>query len=494
MKATDELRSEIARRMREPFFGFRPLPASMGQREFVAALAPRPDPALLPSGVHILKGGNRSGKSTVGGWVAARHAIVTLKRWQKATGKRAPFWVISPNYEMSGEIVWKDKLKRFIHPRNIDAISYRDANKDWPAYLRTVDGVEILFKSADQGRGAFQGTAIGGAWIDEQIPQDVLEETMTRCIDYGAPLFQTLTPLEPDEFLEERFDDPPDGWHWYETTIDENRISIGGTLRDEEVDRFLASIPPLLRETRRRGVFASYEGVVFPEFSRHVHVRDFDVGMIPGEWYRFRGVDFGMNSPTCVLWAALDPEDVLWVYDEHHEAHATAEHHAREVIRRTGGARIEATWVDPAGDVLQSEDGIDVRRSARAVFQNHGIDITPATKSWIASYEEIGRRLKMRPHAEFGEFPGIVIHKSRCPNLIRQLPKYRFASPPKAKQRDTKDPREKVVKRDDHAVDALRYLSTGVATYIGDRAGDAKDRLVGVKREVAIGRGRGVFE
>ncbi len=58
-------------------------------------------------------------------------------------------------------------------------------------------GVSKLgFKSYDQGRKKFQGTAKHFIWLDEECPPDVYTECITRLMTLNGHLIATFTPLE----------------------------------------------------------------------------------------------------------------------------------------------------------------------------------------------------------------------------------------------------------------------------------------------------------
>ncbi len=58
-------------------------------------------------------------------------------------------------------------------------------------------GASLLgFKSYDQGRRKFQGTAKHVIWLDEEPPQDVYSECMARLMTTRGLMISTFTPLE----------------------------------------------------------------------------------------------------------------------------------------------------------------------------------------------------------------------------------------------------------------------------------------------------------
>lgn len=64
--------------------------------------------------------------------------------------------------------------------------------------IRHVSGGQSLvgFKSYDQGRKKFQGTAKHLVWLDEEPPEDVYDECMMRLMTTRGIMLCTFTPLE----------------------------------------------------------------------------------------------------------------------------------------------------------------------------------------------------------------------------------------------------------------------------------------------------------
>jgi phage terminase large subunit-like protein len=58
-------------------------------------------------------------------------------------------------------------------------------------------GVSVArFKSYEQGRQKFQGESIDWGWCDEEPPEDVYAEFLTRTVATGGMCFMTFTPLK----------------------------------------------------------------------------------------------------------------------------------------------------------------------------------------------------------------------------------------------------------------------------------------------------------
>lgn len=54
----------------------------------------------------------------------------------------------------------------------------------------------LNFKSFDQGRRLFQGTELELIWLDEEPPQDVYTECLTRTLTTKGMILSTFTPLQ----------------------------------------------------------------------------------------------------------------------------------------------------------------------------------------------------------------------------------------------------------------------------------------------------------
>jgi phage terminase large subunit-like protein len=52
------------------------------------------------------------------------------------------------------------------------------------------------FKSYQQGRGSFEGTAQHGAWLDEECPFDIYGEVLIRTATTDGVVLSTFTPIE----------------------------------------------------------------------------------------------------------------------------------------------------------------------------------------------------------------------------------------------------------------------------------------------------------
>lgn len=185
---------------------------------------------------------------------------------------------------------------------------------------------------------------------------------------------------------------------------------------------------------------------VLPEFdvSRHVvkGVPWEGTGRSPQLW--MGGMDFGFRSPTVFLWAA-EWEGVLYVVDERHETHQTLEAHIRAILESTNP---RPAWVgaDPAGKSRSLQSGV----SDISCLEDAGL----AVRARRCSVREGLALIRARLSPADGGPARLMIHE-RCVRLTEAMEKYHFDEERPENEEPVKD-------GPDHAVDALRYLVTGL--------------------------------
>lgn len=196
-------------------------------------------------------------------------------------------------------------------------------------------------------------------------------------------------------------------------------------LSEEQKKELWASIPPYQRDARSKGIPALGSGAIYPVSEDEYLVNDFE---LPEHWPRVYGLDVGWNR-TAAVWLAWNREaDVVHVYSEHYQGQAEPVIHAAAIKAR--GEWIPGV-VDPAARGRTQTDG----KRLMDVYRDVGLDITKAENAVEAGIYVVWQRLTAGR---------LKVFRS-CRNLITEMRLYR------------RDEKGKVVKENDHAVDALRY-------------------------------------
>lgn len=201
----------------------------------------------------------------------------------------------------------------------------------------------------------------------------------------------------------------------------------------------------------RLGLWVAAEGQFFEEWDPEQHVCDPFV--IPPDWTRWVGVDYGFADPFCALWLARGPDRRIVVYREVYRTGLRDEQQAILIRERSRGERI-VRWVgDPSMFNKRTEQQ---KPSIAKVYRALGVPLVPGYNARIPGWQAVRRVLasasgnppRLRIFRPSGELPDYG-----CPNLIRTLPEM---------VRDRLDPEDLAdkigsVKTDDHGCDALRY-------------------------------------
>lgn len=201
--------------------------------------------------------------------------------------------------------------------------------------------------------------------------------------------------------------------------------------------------------------FDAFQGQIFSEFRADVHV--IPPFSIPQEWTKFVGLDHGFVNPACAIWCAMDYDGTVFAYREFYQSGFIIEEICKGnvktgdsgLIRLNSTDKIEGIWVDPS---TKAERG---KGSDFLSYLDHlpkEWPLVPANNSVTSSIDRIQELLKINPKT--GK-PRLFVFNS-CPNLVEQIVQYRWKEL-SAGLSATQNQKEEPVKKDDHAVDALRY-------------------------------------
>jgi phage terminase large subunit-like protein len=162
---------------------------------------------------------------------------------------------------------------------------------------------QLVLKSYDQKREAFQGTEQDVIWLDEEPPLDVYTESLLRTMDttglgtHNGILMLTFTPLLgisetvmaflPGGEITERSDGS-------KCVIMASWDDVPH-LTEETKAQLLSSIPPYQRDARTKGIPQLGSGAIYPVPESEIIVDDM---AIPDHWPRGYGLDVGWNRTS----------------------------------------------------------------------------------------------------------------------------------------------------------------------------------------------------
>ncbi len=462
----------------------------LDQPDYIAVtdFVPRPDQperfdeqtafydSKLP-GVAFLIGGNGAGTSEVSCAKLAKFVLFD----QPPPRRDTPYYIISDTYEQVMKVIWKEKLyghghiphcevdwERVTYYSSKDGWPFRVPLKPWPG--RPGKNWTLEFKSYEQGRNNFQAAAIGGFLFSEQFPWPILEEVIARCREYsfkGAKLAE-FTPVDPalsadlEEMIEQ--DKLPPGWAVFRANTE--CAMEAGHVSEQWYQEFFGLVSDEMEDVRKTGAFGSYKGRIYPRFSRlHVTELPLEKLLVPGMMHR-RSIDwgFGEDNAFCCHWGAKTGSGHWIIYDEYYstDQDKTVHDHLREIADRHDWPEFNphygVTFADPSdpGNIRLAS------QFARYEPDYANFNIQAASNRVLEGIEYV--RWLLKP--DVNKRPRLIVHKTNCPKLCQQFKTYRWRQGTETGRNPT-DARMEPLKKNDHAVDSLRYLVFSDANSIG---------------------------
>lgn len=173
------------------------------------------------------------------------------------------------------------------------------------------NGSQTLVRSYGKDADKFAGTTLDYLAVDEPMPEDVWTECRRGLIARCARAWFAMTPLsEPwmyDQLYTPACEGNPDYFAIKITYWDNDK-------RPHDDPDWVARQTEEEAQSRLYGEFKHLSGRVYKEFDSAVHVIEpFD---IPSEWPRWQVIDPHDRRPFFVIWAAVGPDDTLYLYRE----------------------------------------------------------------------------------------------------------------------------------------------------------------------------------
>ncbi|MGE0525885.1 MAG: terminase family protein [Bdellovibrionales bacterium] len=293
---------------------------------------------------------------------------------------------------------------------------------------------ELGFKSYDQKRQSFEGTKKQVIWLDEEPSLDIYTECLLRTTDTSGRnegngiIMLTFTPLQGMSEVVLQF---LPGGEIAEKSAGTKTVIMATWddvphLSEEAKAKMLASIPLFQRDARSKGIPQLGAGAIYPVPESDFVVDDF---AIPEHWPRVYGMDVGWNR-TAAPWGAWDREsDVLYLYSEHYRGQAEPSIHAQAIKAR--GDWIPGV-IDPASRGRTQKDGQQLVQD----YVDLGLHLSFAFNGVESGIYEVWQRLSTGRLKVFRSMN----------NWLAEFRLYR------------RDEKGKIVKANDHLMDATRYL------------------------------------
>jgi hypothetical protein len=373
----------------------------------------------------IVRAGRKFGKTTL----SQKKAL----DWLKTPG--SVHWHIAPTYRQAKLISWEE-FKRMI-PQ--EALGKKPNDADLMIVLK--NGSRLHLMGSDDP-DALRGPAPTSATFEEAAFQkaEVWHEIMRpNLMPKKAPVLFIGTPK---------------GFNWFYDLEEEAKRSIARGenewatfhysvydnphIEREEIEKARKSCgDPRAWNQEYLALYESSVGRVFAMLDPERHSASLPIPSGPVH----RAVDWGMRDNTAALWGqvkTIDGKKKLCIYREYLENNLSASRQA-EVIKRMTTAEEHVVCTAISHDAAKQDAEIK-GLTVQWHFQNAGI--APLRKS---SRDKEGSRELINALIQEDR---LLIDKSRCPKLWKQMMIYEWKDTTMAKPEDTPD----------DAVDALHYL------------------------------------
>lgn len=286
--------------------------------------------------------------------------------------------------------------------------------------------------------GAIQGKTMSIAYCDEMTlyPDSIIDMISTRLSNPHSMLIATMNPSSPTHKLKQWIDKAAEGdpnYYALKFTLDDNPF-----VDDDYKLRLKNSLSGVFYKRNYLGEWCLAEGAIFDFFDRSIYV----VNRPPRSAdYWILGVDYGTNNAFAAVLLGVSTGyyaqngKMMWVEKEYYwdskktERQKTSSEFADDIKEFIQPYAVKCIYVDPSAANFK----LDLQRRGL-----HPVNADNDVENGI---------LKMTSDMKSGR----LFICSQCTNLIREVESYVWD--PKSAEKGEDAP----LKKDDHAVDALRY-------------------------------------
>jgi phage terminase large subunit-like protein len=396
----------------------------------------------------LLLGGNRAGKTVSGAtesafWLTGTHPFRSTPE--------PPVWGrgVSVDIEQGLKKIMLPELARWLPASSLVSGSWEQSYDKQARVLTLANGSRMDFLTGEMDTEKHAGTSRNFCWIDEEPPETIFNENMLRLVDVQGNWWMTMTPVLGMTWVYRRIYEPfiEGNESEYDVDVFQAPSENNPFLPPGALDAMLAGMSSEERQARKYGKFVAASGLVYPSFNPAIHVID---SIQPASVVHpiLTGMDHGLRNPTAWLWAYVDNEGRIIVFHEYYEAERTITEHASEINfwERTRNIQFKINY--RVGDPSITQRNAINGESVQSEYSRDDVFIGLGNNDIPYGLNRVRRLLDTR---------GLLITND-CTHLIRELHTYRWSQFASMKAREAKQPREIPEKKNDHAVDALRYL------------------------------------
>lgn len=308
-----------------------------------------------------------------------------------------------------------------------DIIYYQEATDG------TLEDWEKCTSRLRNGRVSFQ------QMLGDCNPQQPTHWLKKRCDDGKTQMLHSRHEDNP-----RLFDQLPDG-------------SFRVTAFGESYLKRLDNLTGVRKLRLRDGLWVAAEGTIYEAWRPDVHLIDRKI--LPKEWQRIWGVDFGFTNPFVWQMWAIDPDGRMYLEKEIYRTKRLVEDHARDIMRVV--TTEDGRWKYPRPvAIVCDHDAED-----RATLERHlGMGTVAANKNVSEGIQAL--QVRVDPEKAGDGLPRLFVCRDALVERDQELKQaglptcfseeiegYVWAPTP-----DGKPIKDEPLKKDDHAMDTARYV------------------------------------
>jgi len=278
----------------------------------------------------------------------------------------------------------------------------------------------------------------------EDIPYELFLQLFGRLSGNKLPKKLLLAEGNPAPgAMKDRYKDSTEQWRKENKifAITNAKTEANPWVTQDYIDRIKRNYSPWWIARYLNSEWDNKSELVFDCWDDRNIIKPIDPKGIPTSYKRRNGMDWGWVTPTAIIWAYLDYDGNIVIYDEYYITKTIPELVAKEGARH---GRIY-TVADHAMKGLKMPDGQDTNRTIWTELQRFGMVLIPCNKEELSNIIFTNTLMKHNK----------IKIAENCVNLLKEIKNWKWKQ---LKLGQDKDMPEEPISKDNHGCDALNYL------------------------------------
>lgn len=372
---------------------------------------------------------------------------ISFVLWAMASYDRQNFAMCGKTVGSFRRNVW-NWLRPVLHARGYEIQEFRTSNTIIVNNGRVTNYFYIFGGRDESSQDLIQGMTLAGLYCDEValMPESFVNQATGRCSVKRAKMWFNCNPESPMHWFLK---------NWIEKKDEKKMLHLHFTMDDNPSlsdlvrERYKTTYTGVFYQRFILGLWVMAQGAIYKDaWSDELYFDKEQLDLIyknPRLYRRYISIDYGTVNPMAFL-DIWDDGDTVWVCREYYW-NSRAEGGKEKDNSQYGDDLMEfikfSDYAPTAVIVDPSAASFKIEMRNRGLRAKETVDTINADNSVIEGIRNVNRLLTRRK---------IRIYKEACPNLIKEMQSYAWDE--KAIQNGGK---ERPIKVNDHACDALRY-------------------------------------